>query len=164
MDIVELSHMGPPYSDGVYRLLAACDKEFVPPLSNRTTTMQHGFTDTGDGSLQNYFDSMAKQAFLVAVDDGEVVSFLSYQPHDDGSCYVTAVCTGHSHRNQGIASSLYDYLENRFRIVTIRTWSTNDAQMSLLSGRGYHITRVLFDDRGPEIDTVYLAKNIPVEK
>lgn len=65
-------------------------------------------------------------------------------------------------RGKGIGTSLYAYVEDVLRpgAVAIRTWSTNDAQLALLHGRGYRLVRTVRDDRGRGVDTLYFTKKL----
>lgn len=97
--------------------------------------------------------------------------FLSYRPHWTGegplagdSLYITTVCVPKELRGRGIATELYCALEQKESspgepcAITIRTWSTNLAQIALLEKLGYHAALRIQDDRGPGIDTIYFRK------
>lgn len=155
----------------VYALLTSCDYDFVPPLSQRTSTHQGNLAPqsgahSNDG-VQAYFDEMSRQPFFLAWDGDALVGFLAYIPNYEcppyitlPSNYVTTVCVERDVRGQGIGSALYEALESRLagQPITIRTWSTNASQNSLLVGRGYRALAVLPNDRGPGVDTVYYGK------
>ncbi len=61
---------------------------------------------------------------------------------------------------------LYDLIENEVpktlscNRISTRTWSTNKAQIHSLKKRGYKEQRVLVDDRGPGIDTIYYGLDL----
>lgn len=114
---------------------------------------------------------MATQAFLLALDDREeLVSFLSYIPSyqlpadtlSESTAYVSTICTSPEARGKGIAKALYLELERVVtdRPISLRTWSTNSAQVHLLQQLGYHEVLRLKDDRGEGIDTVYYVKEL----
>lgn len=159
------------YSD-IYNLLVACDDEFCPPLSQRYSTHQAELSphdapasQPANGPLL-YFNEMKQQSFVLAREDGRLVGFLSYIadhriPYaDEPSAYISTVLVDPRDRGKGIGSSLYAYLENELHpgLITLRTWSTNKSQIALLHKRGYEVIKVLENDRGDGIDTVYFAK------
>ena len=96
------------------------------------------------------------QGFLSYI-PGFVLDFLPGQ-----SYYVSTICVNRAHRRRGIASLLYDRVEQIARpgIVSLRTWSTNAAQIGALGRRGYVCVKRIVDDRGKGIDTVYFAKSL----
>lgn len=158
---------------GTYALLEDCDDSFNPPLSMRTSTCHDFSDDAGDGavagSMDAFFASLSSQPCLVAHDGERVLGLLSYKEghalpfdHDwEELLYVTTVCTSPVARGRGIASSLYGTLDGMMpgRVLCLRTWSTNDPQLRLLERLGWTPVKHYPDDRGPGVDTVYLAKN-----
>lgn len=167
MDLVDLPRIDDAHMDAVRALLFACEGEFVPPLSERHSTSQ---TDLDSGERhsgpQAYFDEMSAQPIVLALRDTELLGFLSYRPDfvldflPGASCYVTTVCVDAAHRREGVATALYAHVEALVRPqgVSLRTWSTNVAQIGALRKRGYECVRTLPDDRGPGVDTVYFLK------
>lgn len=77
---------------------------------------------------------------------------------------MTTLCIDPEWRGQGISESLYILAEKEIRAVypgapiTLRTWSSNQAQKHILEKMGYHTVKRLKDDRGEGIDTVYYVK------
>lgn len=178
MDYLFLPTLERAYQQGVYNLLVQCDRDFVPPLSARTSTRQMAFSAAQEQQAaadspfpapkpQAYFQELLGQVFFLAVEDGAVCGFLSfiedyqlpYLPHET-SVYVSTVCTDPARRRQGIASALYGCVERYAgsRAVTLRTWSTNTPQLKLLERRGYRVLATVPNDREPGIDSIYLAK------
>lgn len=167
MDLVDLPRIDAAHEGAVRDLLFACEGEFVPPLSARHSTSQ---SDLGTGERhsgpQAYFDEMREQPIVLAIQGGDLLGFLSYRPGfvldflPGTSCYVTTVCVDASHRREGVATALYAHVEALVRPqgVSLRTWSTNLAQIGALRKRGYECVRTLPDDRGPGVDTVYFLK------
>ncbi|MCI1664790.1 MAG: GNAT family N-acetyltransferase [Atopobiaceae bacterium] len=150
----------------VLRILERCDADFVPPLSARSSTHQTALTGlTASGGVQGYFDELRGQPFVLALDGDHVIGFLSFIPgyslHGEvRGDYVTTVCTLPERRGEGIATALYGRLEELTRPHTllIRTWSTNEGQVCLLGRLGFVLVERVIDDRGPGVDTLYLAK------
>ena len=160
----------------IFDLLCACDQDFVPPLSRRTSSFQKGFdAPLGQDRPYAYFEAMKSQRFAVARDaSGRMVAFLTFRPRYTcpelarfgESNYMTTACVYPEHRGQGLVSRLYDIVEyglpedQRTDYVTTRTWSTNAIQVHAFGKRGYGIAAVLKDDRGPGVDTLYYAKKV----
>ena len=71
-------------------------------------------------------------------------------------------CPGLNATIRGVAKALYQRMEELARpgIVSLRTWSTNHAQIAVLKRRGYDCVRRIADDRGEGIDTIYFAKSL----
>ena len=156
----------------VRRLLESCGDEFMPPLSTRMSTHQTDLrclegTGTRPGE---YFSELSHQPFALALSDGRVVAFLSFiegYPVMRGekrlvTTYVTTICVAPEWRHRGIATGLYRVLErcSSSRYFSVRTWSTNAAQMTLLQSLGYRELARIRDDRGEGIDTVFYLKDL----
>ncbi len=159
----------------VYRILDACESEFVPPLSMRASTHQDdllGGHATPNSGVQSYFNEMVNQQFLLAFSekDGSLLAFLSFIPDyhlphnalNHASAYVSTICTKHEARGQGIARALYTELErvDGIKTITLRTWSTNESQLHALESLDYRILLRIPNDRGYGIDTIYFAKEL----
>ena len=159
----------------VYRLLEECGDEFVPPLSQRVSTRQSDLVSPSSQAsegVKSYFEEMVQQRFLLARSsgDGQLLAFLSYIPSyqlpccilDKMSSYVSTICTTHTARGMGIARALYMALESfsESDVISLRTWSTNTAQMHLLGSLGYREIHKIPNDRGHGIDTLYYMKEV----
>ncbi len=161
--------------EGIWRILRACDADFLPPLSHRTSSCQKdlapGAASLSQEGPRQYFQELIRQEFLLFMDERSLQGFLSYRPHWTGegplagdSLYITTVCVPKELRGRGIATELYCALEQKESspgepcAITIRTWSTNLAQIALLEKLGYHAALRIQDDRGPGIDTIYFRK------
>ena len=112
-------------------LLAACDNDFVPPLSARSSTTQQSWEGAagGDG-VAAYAKTLLEQSVALWKQDGRTVGLLSFRPE-----YVCEALPG--------------------RPIALRTWSTNAAQLRLMEKLGFTCVLRLPDDRGPGVDTVY---------
>ena len=156
----------------VRRLLESCGDEFMPPLSTRMSTHQTDLrclegTGTRPGE---YFSELSHQPFALALSDGSVVAFLSFiegYPVMRGekrlvTTYVTTICVAPEWRHRGIATGLYRVLErcSSSRYFSVRTWSTNAAQVTLLQSLGYRELSRIRDDRSEGIDTIYFLKDL----
>lgn len=153
-----------------------CDNDFMPPLSQRRSTHQSDLStsdvpddDNDTDGVLAYFAEMSHQPTFVAYDDdGNVTGFLTYIPGyecdalDGVSDYITTICVPKRLRRQGIVSYLYQICEllhdNQDIPLSLRTWSTNTAQRALLERRGYDIVKIIKDNRGIGIDTIYYMR------
>ena len=157
---------------GVRRLLESCGDEFVPSLSTRTSTHQTDLRCLEGTGIRpgEYFSELSHQPFVLALSDGRVVAFLSFivdYPVMRGeerlvTTYVTTICVAPEWRHHGIATDLYCHLERHAssRYLSVRTWSTNAAQVTLLQSLGYRELSRIRDDRGEGIDTVYYLRDL----
>lgn len=160
-----------PYEDMAWELIKAADAEFVPPLSDRNSTVQQklsGLETLHHGPVV-YFDVLKKQKNIIATEDGQVLGFMSVIPDhevalNEGSVaanYVSTVVTDRAKRKHGVARALYLKLFEMSELPVItRTWSTNYAHIGLLNKLKFDNVMTLKDDRGAGIDTVYYERNI----
>jgi ribosomal protein S18 acetylase RimI-like enzyme len=158
--------------DDVWHILQSVDKEFFPPLSARSDTTEHDLTKEAIwGGPISFFDTVMKEAVLMAYLDGKAVGLLSFIPHYSEemlqpwspSTYASTAAVLPRHRRRGIGTALNDQLERlpeelTSPFITRRTWSTNTANLKLLAARGFEEVIRMVDHRGPGIDTIYLAR------
>lgn len=158
------------YANDVWQLLFDADEEFVPPLSARNNTTQQSL-QAGDSSKDgptDYFAQMQKQSFILALEAGKVIGFLSFIPdhlletgdHRVTCDYISTIVVSPACRNQGITRKMYEKLfsERKGRKYATRTWSENRAHLHLLEKIGFSLIHCIPSDRGPGIDTVYYMK------
>ncbi|HIX16196.1 MAG TPA: GNAT family N-acetyltransferase [Candidatus Hungatella pullicola] len=154
----------------IEHILRECDQEFVPPISERTSTSQTDWSmEEKERGVAIYLKQLIKQHMLLAVQEEKVAGFLSYQDSFNcpilkefpNCCYLTTLCVGHDSRGAGLSKLLYaravNEIAERFpgAAVTLRTWSTNKAQLHILKELGFSCQTLLKDDRGEGVDTVY---------
>ena len=166
------------YGDEIYEMLVEGDKEFVPPLSSRTSTTQSGFTvkkeSSADG-IRSYFNEMKKQKIMVAVDNDKLLAFVSFRenhtcPEIDSSqspnIYLSTLIVKPEGRGKRPTQTMYEKLfaENADKNIFTRTWSTNAAHIRILSKFSFETYKVLKNDRGEGIDTVYFVKKPEIRK
>lgn len=163
--------------EDIWEILKLCDKEFYPPLSERSSSYQKTFAPASGAVSQDgpraYFDEMIKQEFLLTYLDSGMAGFMTFRTgylYDklgdayNPSLYMTTACVKPEYRDHGIMTALYTQMEQEMTrkfdcpVVTTRTWSTNDTQMRMLPHLGYVPICILKDDRGPGVDTVYFGK------
>lgn len=158
----------------IYELLRVCDKDFVPPLSARNSTSQSDWSgaEKEQDGIRAYLEDICRQHVLLWKERGKVRAFITWKDHFQcghlisypDSCYMTTLCIDPDQRGQGISESLYILAEKEIRAgypgapITLRTWSSNQAQKHILEKMGYHTVKRLKDDRGEGIDTVYYVK------
>ena len=154
-----------------YSLLAAADEEFVPPLSSRSSSTQRdlsGGEKSSDG-ISKYFEQLKAQRFAAVYEDGGLIAFVSYKenytcpeiPQEElPNIYISTLVASPKARGKGVTKALYSKLFASYadRNVFTRTWSTNFAHIKILQDFGFETVKVLKNDRGKGIDTVYLKK------
>lgn len=159
------------YYDEILKMVIAGDDDFVPPLSARSSTTQKDLTSTEksrDGIL-SYFEEMKAQRFAVALEDGNLLAFVSYKENYTNNeikdehlpnIYLSTLIMKPEARGKGLTQTLYTTLFDAYkeRNVLTRTWSTNGAHIHILSKFNFDTLCTLKDDRGEGIDTVYFIK------
>ncbi|MEW6237872.1 MAG: GNAT family N-acetyltransferase [Candidatus Omnitrophota bacterium] len=161
--------------DSLFEILRICDKEFFPPLSDRTGTMQTDFANQSEAAgLDAYFTEILKQRAILAEDDGgKIIGFLSFRLNPDTPiltpyfpiAHITTICVSPAGRGQGIGRSFYDFLfrwceQNGVRYISTRTWSANAGHIPLLRKLGFAAIHTIADDRGKGVDTLYFLKEL----
>ena len=157
--------------DDAYEMLEAADNEFVPPLSSRSSSTQQNFSENTKNSdgIKQYFEQLKHQRFAVAFEDGALIAFVSYK--ENYSCaeisqkelpniYISTLIVSPSARGKGVTKALYGRLFSEYENVNIftRTWSTNIAHIKILEKYGFEVIKVLENDRGNKIDTIYFKR------
>ena len=160
------------YRDEIIGMIAACDHEFVPPLSQRhgpTQTDFSGAIQTND-NLPAYFEDMRKNDILAALEGEELLGFVAFKRDMTNqfltadtlpNLYVAVLLVKPSARGQHLTSKMYEYLFNELYPATnlyTRTWSTNRAHAAILGKFGLEVVIRIENDRGKGIDTVYFGK------
>ena len=153
--------------DEAYELLVAADNEFVAPLSSRSSSTQQDFSKTVNAnSIELYFEQLKSQRFAAVFEDGEQIAFVSYKedytcpeiaPEDLPNIYLSTLVVSPKARGKGVTTKLYAKLFSEYESVNIftRTWSTNFAHIKILEKYGFEVIKVLENDRGNGIDTIY---------
>lgn len=159
------------YYDQIFEMMLASDRDFIPPLSARSSTTQKDLSSTKGSveGLKSYFDEMKTQRFMVCLDSDILVSFVSFKEnftndkiHNDDlpNIYLSTLIMRPEYRGQKITQTLYAALFDIYADASIftRTWSTNIPHIKILSNFDFEIIDTLKNDRGEGIDTVYFAK------
>lgn len=159
------------YNDA-YRMLEAADHEFVPALSCRSSSTQKNLLEhvkNIDG-IKQYFEQLKGQRFAAAFEDGKLIAFVSYK--ENYSCaeipknelpniYISTLVASPSARGKGVTKALYGTLFSEYETSNVftRTWSTNFAHIKILQNFGFEVIKVLENDRGNGINTIYFKKH-----
>ena len=173
MRIVAAEELTESNKQDVWELVKAADREFVPPLSERSSTSQSvlkGAQGGGEKEPRSYYEEMITQKFILALESGRVAGFLTYIPNHEvcypvkneslTADYISTIIVNPHCRNQGITRRMYEkFLTMPGRdIVATRTWSQNHAHIHILESLGFTLAERIPDDRGVGIDTVYYQK------
>ena len=153
-----------------YEMLESADNEFVPPLSSRSSSTQQNFSEAiKSNSIAQYFEQLKTQRFAAVFEDGVLIAFVSYRenytcaaisPKELPNIYLSTLVVSPKARGKGVTKALYNRLFSAYENVNIftRTWSTNTAHIKILQKYGFEVIKVLENDRGNGIDTVYFKK------
>ena len=157
--------------DDAYEMLEAADNEFVPPLSFRSSSTQKNLTGNRKNTdgIKQYFEQLKDQRFAAVFEGGELIAFVSYKenyicgeitPQELPNIYLSTLVVSPKARGKGVTKALYGKLFSYYEAVNIftRTWSTNFAHIKILGKYGFEVIKVLENDRGNGIDTIYFKK------
>ncbi len=160
------------YRGSLVLMLKISDKDFVPPLSTRSSTTQSdlkGGSSSEDGLL-SYYEEMNKQHILGVFDEQELIGFVSFRENYTSSeigentlpnIYLSTLVLNPSARGKNLTYRMYEYLFDTLypnSSVYTRTWSTNFAHIKILSKFDFEEFIRKPNDRGDGIDTVYFRK------
>ena len=156
----------------IVKILTDSDRDFVPPLSSRNSTLDKSFlseSSSGDG-INSYYDAMKDQEIIAAIEGDAIVGIVSYRldflsdeitEADIPNIYVSTLVLDKGVRGKGITKRMYSYLFGELyadRNIFTRTWSTNFAHIKILGDFGFSEIIRKIDDRGKGIDTVYYKR------
>ena len=160
------------YKEELLEILSINDGNFVPPLSQRSSTTQADLLgDESKADILPYFNKMMEQNILAMFHEGKLFGFVSYIEN-----YISDVITAETHPNiylstlamrpesRGMGATKKTYTHLFFERcpgcnVYTRTWSTNGPHIHILGGFGFGELKRIPNDRGEGIDTVYFYKN-----
>lgn len=174
-NIISTNELSLNQQNQIYQLLLMCDREFIPPLSDRYSTRQMNLKPIihkGVYEPELYFADILKYKLLLAVDNyGKIIGFLAYQPdtmididktHSILADYVSTVIVSPNYRNQGVAKQLYAKLfqQPSIDVVVVRTWHTNIPHIKILQSLHFGEIYTIRNDRCDGIHTVYYYRRI----
>lgn len=160
------------YREELLEILSINDKNFIPPLSQRSSTTQSNLNgDEGKADILPYFNKMMEQNILAMFIDDKlvgVVSFIDNYISDvigtdtHPNIYLSTLALRPETRGMGATKKAYAHLffaRYPHCNVYTRTWSTNGPHIHILGGFGFGELKRIPNDRGEGIDTVYFYKN-----
>lgn len=160
------------YREELFEILSINDKNFIPPLSQRSSTTQANFQGSAEkADILPYFNKMMEQNILAMFFEGKLIGFVSYidnylsdvigeETHPN--IYLSTLALRPETRGMGATKKAYTHLFFECypeRNVYTRTWSTNGPHIHILNGFGFGELKRIPNDRGVGIDTVYFYKN-----
>lgn len=173
---IEISHHRPGELDStaqvhLERLLSAVADDFVPPLFGRSGTTVGKLDQATSADGLAYFAEMIAQDNLLLTERGSVAAFASFRKayvvpgleELGDTVYLSTIAVLPTARHHGYAALLYESLfalpDDYPQTITLRTWSTNDAHIALITKRlGFQRLLVLPNHRGEGVDTVYFGR------
>ena len=155
------------WKDSIFALCQNSDREFVPPLSQRSSTTQATLTGGCENGIASYCDEVLRQPVLACLEEGKLLGFVSFKEnyvpehYPDAklpNIYLSTLILSPESRGRGLTKKLYNYLfTERFpnHSIYTRTWSTNVAHLKILEYFGFSLVVCIENHRGIGIDTVY---------
>lgn len=155
------------WQNQLFDLCRNSDKEFVPPLSQRSSTTQGDLTGGGGNGIEAYCTEVLHQSVLACIEGDQLLGFVSfkenYMPEHIPNAklpniYVSTLILSPESRGRGLTKKLYTHLfAERFpdRSIYTRTWSTNAAHLKILMFFGFSELLCIPNHRGVGIATVY---------
>lgn len=78
MELTYFPAIPPAYRDQIRDLLILADKEFIPPLSARSSSTQKDLSGVQDtGGIDDYFAAMVSQPVVLALEGAQVLGFMA---------------------------------------------------------------------------------------
>ena len=149
-------------------LLILGDKEFIPPLSSRSSTTQQGLGEAkSQGGIDLYFEEMKTQSFVLALEGDTLCGFMSFRIDHKGAhidkeknLYASTSIVHPDFRGRGLMRAFYTEMIRAFPDTPIytRTWHENLGHLKVLDRLGFTQIAFLENDRGEGIHTVYYCK------
>lgn len=157
----------PEYLHQLHKLLEQADKEFIPPLSSRSSTTQQILQGAAGNGVEDYFNEMKSQAFVLALDGNRVAGFMSFRfdhrcdhSPEGPNLYASTSVVDPAYRGQGLMRGFYTAMIAGYpdRTIFTRTWEGNTPHLRVLDKLGFVMTARLENHRGPGIHTVYFER------
>jgi len=154
-------------------LLILGDKEFIPPLSSRSSTTQQGLGSAKGSGIDLYFEEMKEQSFVLALEGDTLAGFMSFRIDHEGAhirekdnLYASTSVVHPDFRGQGLMTSFYREMIKAYpkKPIYTRTWHENFGHLKVLGRLGFHQIEFLENDRGEGIHTVYYCRRPDSER
>lgn len=160
------------YREEILSMMRFSDKDFIPPLSARSSTTQKDLSgsQSTENGIELYYAQMETQQILCAFEEDTLLGFVSYRENHTSdliteesfpNIYLSTLIVKPEARGKGLTRKMYEYLfwdRYRDRNIFTRTWSTNFAHIKILDRFGFDLIHRIENDRGKGIDTVYFRK------
>lgn len=175
--------------DMILAFMKFVDSEFYPPLSKRPGGIEERLkrglaspkanfiiAENVQASEEiNKIESHLKEGLLekrleslsVPAESLRIAGLLSFEKAWKGekNAYLSFVAVNPAFRKRNIASALIIFLEVKMHSEAMQrlyvcTWSTNQPALTLYEKKGFLKVKILKAARGPEVDSIYLVKNI----
>ena len=150
-------------------LLVIGDKEFIPPLSARSSTTQQGLGAASGNGIDEYFNEMRQQSFVLALEGEILAGFMSFKINHKGehipegeNLYASTSVVHPDFRGQGLMTAFYREMIRNFptKPIYTRTWHQNLAHLKVLERLGFRLIEFIENDRGEGIHTVYYGRSV----
>ena len=154
-------------------LLILGDKEFIPPLSSRSSTTQQGLGRADGRGIDLYFNEMKTQCFVLAMEGDRMAGFMSFKIDHEGAhipqgknLYASTSVVHPDFRGQGLMTAFYREMIKSFpnKAIYTRTWHQNVGHLKVLDRLGFKLIEFIENDRGEGIHTVYYGRSADLDK
>jgi len=163
----------PFYKEEILAMMHFSDRDFIPPLSCRSSTTQKDLSGSQpvENGIALYYEQMQQQQILCAFEGDCLLAFVSFRENYTTdhiteetfpNIYLSTLVSKPEARGKGLTKKMYAHLFfERYpdRRIFTRTWSTNAIHIKILDYFGFELIHRIENDRGEGIDTVYFRKN-----
>lgn len=154
MEFFEYSNIEGEYDD-IYDFFKIIDSYYYPPLSQRS-------------DLTEFIDPIIKGGNIIYIkEDNIIIGMITYYYFysDLQAAYIDSISVLKEHRGKKLGNLLIekcfaDLKLKNINLVKLRTWSTNEITTKFYPKLGFKIFKVVKDDRGPGVDSIYYEKEI----
>lgn len=132
-----------------YKIL---DKDFVPQISKWKNIKK-----------RTLYRLKSKNSNYFLIEKKVVVGLCGYIKMNKNTTYVTFLGIDPKYRGKGIGFKLRKYMINYMKkegieVVKSRTWSQNKKMLHINKKMGFNVDKIIKNDRGPGIDTIWFKK------
>ena len=153
--------------EAIRQLLILGDKDFIPPLSSRSSSTQSTLsTAASENGIDDYFETIRTMPTVLALDGDRVAGFMTFRfdhicdqigPETLPNLYASTCVVHPDYRGQGLMTKFYTAMMEHYphRGIYTRTWHTNFGHLKVLDRLGFSQLCCLENHRGEGIHTVY---------